>query len=54
METTYDELIIIVSVFLVLELLYSLNSIKILIVHDKLFLFANKSLIKNLTLAPSF
>lgn len=43
---TYDELIIIVSVFLVLELLYSLNPIKMLIVHDKLFLFANKSLIK--------
>ena len=45
---TYDELIIIVSVFLVLELFYSLNPIKMLIVHDKLFLFARKSLIKTL------
>lgn len=54
MKTTYDEPIITVSVFLVLELLYSLNPIKILIEHDKLFLFANKSLMKSLISVPSF
>lgn len=31
-----------------------LNPIEILIAHDELLLFANKSLIKNLTSAPSF
>lgn len=47
MKITYDEVIIIESIFLVLELLYSLNPIKILIFHD-MFLFTYKSLVKTL------